>query len=99
MAVRLLSGDSCCSRRPRPLLSTIALLISAVLKNLGIEPPLQSVVGLGTVALSILTYSLFGAAILRTGAYTRLVGGLLLGATVALLFGLFGRAVLPIGIV
>jgi hypothetical protein len=104
LSARILAKSSRVGRLSRAvvvlaLVSTVALLTSAVLKNFGIEPPLQAVFGLGTVALSILTYSLFGAAILRTGAYTRLVGGLLLGATVALLFGLFGRAVLPIGVV
>lgn len=81
------------------LLSTAGLLTTAVLSNLGVETSLQAVFGLGTVALSIVTYLLFGIAILRTDVHGRLVGGLLLGAAVALLFGLFGRAALPIGVV
>lgn len=76
-----------------------ALLTTAVLENLGIETPLQAVFGLGTVALSLVTYVMFGAAIFRTDAHARLVGVLLLGATVALLFGLFGEAAFPIGVV
>lgn len=104
LSARILAQSSKVGRLSRAvvvmaLLSTVALLTTAVLKNLGIEPPLQAVFGLGTVALSLVTYALFGAAILRTGAYARLVGVLLLGATVALLFGLFGRAVLPVGVV
>lgn len=81
------------------LLCTVALLTSAVLTNLGIDPPLGSVLGLGTVVSSLVAYSLFGIAILRTDAHTTLVGVLLVGATVALLFGLLGRAFLPIGVV
>lgn len=81
------------------LLFAVALLTAAVLGNLGVEPPIMPVLGLGTVTLSLVTYSLFGVAILRTGAHATLVGVLLLGATVALLFGLFGRAALPIGVV
>lgn len=81
------------------ILFTFALLTAAVLKNLGIDPPLTAVLGLGTVVLSLVTYSLFGIAILRTGAHATLVGVLLIGATVALLFGLLGRAFLPIGVV
>lgn len=80
-------------------LFTVTLLASGVLNNLGVDPPLAAVFGIGTVALSIVTYSLFGVAVLRTGAYDTLVAGLLLGATVALLFGLFGRAALPLGVV
>jgi hypothetical protein len=55
--------------------------------------------GLGTVALSLITYTLFGIAVLRTGTHPLIVGILLLGATVALSFGLFARAALPIGVV
>lgn len=81
------------------LLSTAGLLTTAVLANLGIETQVEAAFGLGTVALSLLTYSLFGAAIVRTGSHARVIGGLLLGAAVALLFGLFGRAALPVGVV
>lgn len=81
------------------LLFTVALLSSAVLQNFGTDVSFAAVLGLGTVTLSLVTYSLFGAGILHTGAYAGRVGVLLLGATVALLFGLFGRAVLPIGVV
>lgn len=47
----------------------------------------------------IATCSLFRIATLRTGVYALLVGILLLGATVTLLFGLFGRAAFPIDVV
>lgn len=78
---------------------TIGLLVSAILRNLGFEPPLTSVLGLGTVALSIITYTLFGALLVRSDGPSRLIGGLLLIAAVALLFALFGRIALPLGVV
>lgn len=81
------------------LLFTVALLSSAVLQIFGTDVPFAAVLGMGTVILSLITYSLFGVGILRTDAYPTLVGVMLLGATVALLFGLFGRAVLHIGVV
>jgi len=81
------------------LVFTLALATSAVLQNLGTDPPLMPVLGLGTVALSLITYTLFGIAVLRTGTHPLIVGILLLGATVALSFGLFARAALPIGVV
>lgn len=81
------------------VVATLGLLTSAVLQNLGTESSLQPVLGLGTVGLSLLTYLLFGAAVLHTGAHARLVGIMLLGACVALLFGLFGPALVPIGVV
>lgn len=81
------------------LLFTVALLTAAVLNNVGVDPPMMAVLGLGTVALSLVTYSLFGVAIVGTGSHAPLVGVMLLGATVALLFGLFGRVALPIGVV
>lgn len=104
LSVRILDRSSKVGKLSRgvvvvALLFTIALLTSAVLKNLGADPPLTAVLGLGTVVLSLVTYSLFGATILRTDAHATLVGVLLVGATVALLFGLLGRAFLPIGVV
>ncbi|WP_435195682.1 hypothetical protein [Natronomonas sp. EA1] len=81
------------------LIVTLGLLTTAVLKNLGAAQPIEAILGLGTVVLSLVTYTLFGVAILRTGALSTLVGVMLLGATVALLFGMFGRAALPINVV
>lgn len=77
------------------VLFTTGLLASAILENLGHTLPVLPVFALGTILTSILTYSLFGVAILRTGTYSRLVGGLLLVATVALLWGFFSQMVLP----
>jgi hypothetical protein len=81
------------------IVCTVALLVSGVLSNLGAEHSIQAVLGLGTVALSLITYLLFGVAVLRIDSHSRLVGPLLLVAAVALLFGMFGRAALPIGVV
>lgn len=81
------------------VLITIGLFVSAFLRNLGLEPPLTPVLGLGTVALSIITYALFGTLLLRFDGSSRLIGSLLLVAAVALLFGMFGRIALPLGVV
>lgn len=81
------------------IIITTGLLVSAVLRNLGFEPPLTPVLGLGTVALSIVTYALFGALLLRSDTASPLLGSLLLVAVVALLFALFGRIALPLGVV
>lgn len=78
---------------------TAALLISAILSNLGVDHPIQAVLGLGTVALSLITYLFFGVAILHTDSHATLVGALLLVAAVSLLFGMFSRVALPIGVV
>lgn len=75
------------------------LLAVATMSALGYEPPLAAVFGLGTVALSLLAYSLFGVLVLRSGAHPAPVGWLLLVATAGLLFGLFGRVALPLGLV
>jgi hypothetical protein len=104
LAVRILDRNPRVGQLSRVLVvlalfATTALLTTAVLKNLGTEIPFQAVFGLATVVLSLITYSLFGVVILRTGVHATLIGVLLLGSTVALLFGLFGRALLPVGVV
>lgn len=76
------------------VLFTTGLLTAAILENLGYSSPLMAVFGLGTILLSVVTYSLFGVAILRTGAYSRVIGALLLVATAALLFGFLSQMVL-----
>lgn len=77
------------------VLFATGLLSTAILENLGYAPPLMAVFGLGTILLSIVTYTIFGVAILRTGAYSTLIGTLLLVATAALLFGFLSQMVLP----
>jgi cell division protein FtsW (lipid II flippase) len=65
-------------------------------ENVGLALGLVPVVGLGTLLLSVGTYSLSGIAIVRTEAYPVLIGELLLAATVLLLAVFFGSMVLPI---
>lgn len=71
------------------------LLVLATLAGVGFTTPIIAVFGLGTVITSAITYSLFGAAIIRTGAYSSLIGGLLLAATVVLLAVFVGLMALP----
>lgn len=75
---------------------TIGLLVLGPLEMAGVfSTPLIGMVGLGTVVLSVITYALFGVAILRTRAYSPQIGGLLLAAAVALLALFVGLMVLP----
>lgn len=76
------------------VLFTIGLLTFAVLEQVGYTTDIIAVFGLGTVLLSILTYALLGIGIIRTGAYSPVIGGLLLLATAALLFGFFAQMTL-----
>jgi hypothetical protein len=76
------------------LLFTTGLVGTAVLSNLGISTPVSAVFGLGTILLSIVTYALFGIVILRTDAYSTVVGGLLLVMTAGLLWGFGGQIAL-----
>lgn len=77
-------------------ISALGLLVLGILDQMGYGTDVIAVFGFGTVALTILTYALFGVAILRTGAYSTLVGALLLVAIVPILVVLFGRFVLPV---
>jgi hypothetical protein len=78
---------------------TVGLTTTAVLTNLGVETDLSTVFGLGTILLSILTYALYGSLLVRGGDGYAPVGGLLLVATGALLFGFLAQAALPTGLV
>lgn len=55
-----------------------------------VATPVIAVFGIGTVALTILSFVLFGVAGLRTDAYPAVIGGLMLIATLAILFVLLG---------
>lgn len=77
------------------IIFTAGLLTLAILENSGYSTPIIAVFALGTLLLSLITYALFGGGLVRTGAYSPLVGGLLLGATGALLVGFFGQMVFP----
>lgn len=78
---------------------TIGLLTLAILENAGVTSPIIAVFGLGTFALSFITFALFGIAIIRTGAYSPLIGGLLLLVAGSLLVVFIGQAVVPEGLV
>jgi hypothetical protein len=74
---------------------TVGLLTLSALEIVGISTPVIAVFGIGTVALTILTYSLFGALILRTGAYSTPIGGLLVLAAATVLGVLLGLRAFP----
>lgn len=78
---------------------TIVLFVLGVLDSVGITTPLIAVFGLGTFVLSFITYSLYGAGIVRTGAYPTLIGSLLLIAAVGLLTVFIGQLFLPTGLI
>lgn len=73
-------------------LSTLAGVgfTSPTIAVFGFRTVVIAVVSLGTVVLSAITYALFGIVILRTGAFSTLIGGLLLAATVPLMVRFFG---------
>lgn len=60
---------------------------------------LLAMFGLGTFALSVIAYGLVGASILRTGAYSTLIGGLLVAAAGSLLAVFIGQLFLPTGVI
>lgn len=73
------------------ILFTTGLVTLAILETVGITTPIIAVFGIGTVLLTILTFLVFGAAGLGTDAYPSVVGGLLLIATLAVVFVLVGQ--------
>lgn len=73
------------------VLFTIGLTSLSVLDILGVSTQIIAVFGIGTVVLTILTFVLYGGAGLATGAYPSVIGGLLLVATLAVLFVLVGQ--------
>ena len=77
------------------VLSTLGLLVSVLLEQVGFETSFVAVFGITTVVLTLVTFGLVGAAILRTGAFSTLIGGLLLAAVVPILAILFGGTALP----
>ena len=76
------------------LLFTTGLVGTAILSNVGVSTQLSAVFGLGSILLSIITYALFGIVILRTDAYSTVVGGLLLVMAAGLLWGFVGQIAL-----
>lgn len=73
------------------ILFTTGLVTLAILQFFGITTQLIAVFGIGTVVLTLLTFLLYGGIGLRTGAYPSLLGGLLLVASLAIIFVLVGQ--------
>lgn len=78
---------------------TTGLLTLSTLAIAGVSTQIIAVFGIGTVVLTVLTYALFGAMIVRTGAFTAPVGGILLVASVAVVGVFVGTRTLPTGLV
>lgn len=74
---------------------TVGLLSLSLLTVVGVTTPIIAVFGIGTVVLTIITYALFGAMILRTGAFSPRVGSLLVVAAVTVLGVFVGLSFLP----
>jgi len=75
------------------LLSLSLLEIAGV--TIGWNTPIIAVFGLGTVALTVITFALFGVLILRSRAFSPATGGLLLAAAVTVVSVFVGLSVLP----
>lgn len=73
------------------LLFTTGLVTLSILQTVGVSTPIIAVFGIGTVLLTILTFLLFGIVGVSTDAYPTVVGGMLLVATVAVIFVLVGQ--------
>ena len=78
---------------------TLGLLSLSLLEIAGVtimwNSPIFAVLGLGTVALTVITFALFGVLILRSGAFSTATGGLLLAAAVTVVGVFVGLNVLP----
>lgn len=78
---------------------TVGLSSLAILENAGFTHAIIALFGLGTFVLSFITFALFGVAIIRTGAHSRLIGSLLLVVAFSLLVVFIGQTVVPEGLV
>ena len=78
---------------------TLGLVSLSLLEIAGVtitwNSPIFAVFGLGTVALTVITFALFGVLILRSGAFSTATGGLLLAAAVTVVGVFVGLNVLP----
>jgi hypothetical protein len=79
------------------MLFTLILISLSILDIVGffsftdfVATPVLAVFGIGTVALTMLSFLIFGVAGLRTDAYPTVIGGLMLISTLAILFVLLG---------
>lgn len=76
-----------------------ALTAMATLTVAGVLADPIGIVGLFACVLSDSAFLVVGVGVVRTGAYSRRIGGLLLVNVVALLIVFFGRSVVPLGLV
>lgn len=72
------------------MIFAVGLIATSILQNLGVTTPIIAMFGIGTVVFTLLSFILFGIAGLRTDAFPTVVGGLMLVASVAILFVLLG---------
>lgn len=72
------------------MIFAVGLIATSILQNLGVTTPIIAAFGIGTVVFTLLSFILFGIAGLRTDAFPTVVGGLMLVASVAILFVLLG---------
>lgn len=76
---------------------TSGLVILAALDDFGLfATPVIAIFGLGSVVSTAVTFLLFGVAILRTNAFSPLIGGLLLAAAITLVALFIGLEILAI---
>jgi hypothetical protein len=75
------------------------LIALATLEAAGVLADPIGVIGLVAYVLSVSTFLLVGIGVVRTGAHSRRIGGLLLVNVVALLVVFFGRLFVPLGLV
>lgn len=74
---------------------TAGLFVLSLLEAVGVSTPIIAVFGLGTVVLTITTHALFGVVVLRSGAFSPAIGGLLLAVAAAISGVFVGLTVLP----
>lgn len=76
---------------------TSGLVILAALDDFGLfTSPIIAIFGLGSVVSTVVTFALFGVAILRTDAFSPLIGGLLVAAAITLVALFIGLEILAI---
>ena len=76
-----------------------ALTAMATLTVAGVLADPIGIVGLFAYVLSVSAFLVVGVGVVRTGVYSRRIGGLLLVNVVALLILFFGRVFVPLGLV
>lgn len=104
LSAQMMNRNSLVGRLSRVVVSlaiffAIGLLTFGILDIVGYSSSLVAIFVFGTIFLPLVTYALFGGGIILTGAYSSLIGSLLLAATGALLVAFFGQLGLPQGLI